>query len=74
MCGGFLEELEKGKSWPLPDSGEKQPSIWEWVLRETHNGSRGCESEGKEGLISDGSQQEIEVAILFVSHSSKCDM
>lgn len=44
------------------------------MLRETHSGPRDCESEGKEALISDGSQQESGVVVLFVSHSSKCDM
>lgn len=44
------------------------------MLRETHSGSRDCESEGRGALISDGSQQENAVVVLLVSHSSKCDM
>lgn len=76
MCGDFLEELESRRLWPLQDSVGKQPSIeeWEWVLRETHSCSRHCESERRGALISDGSQQENVVVVLFVSPSSKCDM
>lgn len=74
LCGGFLEELEERRLWPLRDSDETQPSIEEWALGETHSGSRDYESEGRGAFISDGSQQESGVVVLFVSHSSKCDM